>query len=168
MCRGARRSEAALLREVELEPACLADAARIAEMSRSLIERGLEWRWRAGAIVALIRDPESEVLVARREGRLVGFAAMKFRFARRDAHLMLLAVDPACRHRGLGRELHEWLRVLARRGGVETVELEVRADNLGAHAFYTRLGYKEVGRLRGYYGRRIDAVRMDLRPPAAS
>ncbi len=152
-----------MLREVELEPARLADAARIAEMSRSLIEPGLEWRWRAGAIKALIRDPESEVLVARRDSRVVGFAAMKFRFARRDAHLMLLAVDPACRRRGLGSELHEWLHELARRGGVQTVQLEVRADKPAAHAFYAQLGYREVGRLEGYYGRRIAAVRMDLR-----
>ena len=152
-----------MLQEVQLEPAHRADAARIAEMSRALIERGLPWRWTPGAVAALLHDLEACVLIARREARIVGFAAMKYRFTSREAHLLLLAVDPALRRRGLGRALYEWLEVLARRGGIRSLALEVRADNRGAREFYRELGYREVAKLPGYYQGRADAVRMRRR-----
>lgn len=145
---------------LELESALPGDAVRIARLSRALIERGLAWRWTPGAVAARIRDPETEVLVARRDGVVAGFAMMAFRFERREACLLLLAVDPAHRRRGLGRALFEWLAAVARAGGVATVSLEVRADNPAARAFYASLGFAERGRLVGYYDGRLDAVRM--------
>ena len=69
-------------------------------------------------------------------------------------------VEPAVRRRGLGCALVEWLEKLARVGGILRVELEVRADDPGAGAFYHRLGYREIGRLPGYYQGRLDAVRL--------
>ncbi len=73
---------------------------------------------------------------------------------------MLLAVAPGVRRRGLGGTLLEWLGKLARVGGILRVELEVRADDPGARAFYRRLGYREIDRWSGYYRGRVDAVRM--------
>ena len=150
------------LQEIQLESARIADAARIAEMSRALIERGLAWRWTPRAIAARIRDPESEVVVARRQRKIVGFAVMQFRFREREAHLLVFAVAPSRRRCGLGRALLAWLEKIARLGGISLIRLELRADNGGARAFYLALGYEEAGRLRGYYQRREDALRMVL------
>jgi ribosomal-protein-alanine N-acetyltransferase len=90
---------------------------------------------------------------------------MRFRFPRREAHLLLMAVDPAARRGRVGLALWRWLETIARRGGIARVELEVRAENSGGHAFYQALGFREVARLRGYYESREDALRMvaDLR-----
>ena len=49
--------------------------------------------------------------------------------------------------------------------GTFLIELELRATNTGARAFYEALGYRETGRVPGYYQRVEDAIRMarDLR-----
>ena len=143
-----------------LEPATIADAAEMARMSRILIERGLVWRWTERRISDALRDRETASVAAREEGSLLGFALMNYDFSRREAHLLLLAVAPGVRRRGLGGTLLEWLEKLARVGGILRVELEVRADDPGARAFYRRLGYREIDRLSGYYQGRVDAVRM--------
>ncbi len=156
--------------EIRLEPARAADAAAIAQLSRRVIERGLAWRWTPQAVAALLLDSETAAVVARADGRMVGFAIMSFRFSSREAHLVLMAVEPELRRTGVGKALWGWLRTLARRGDVDRVQLEVRADNLGANQFYGSLGFREVARLRGYYQSREDALRMavELRPQRAA
>ena len=139
------------------------DAQRIACMSRDLVEYGLPWTWTARRVTAHIRGRDSNVLGAWHEGQLVGFAIMQF-YAER-AHLNLLAVQPAVRRLGIGRCLVEWQEQVARAGGIPVVNLEVRANNPGAQAFYRRLGYRQGERLPGYYQGREAAIRMnhDLR-----
>ncbi len=150
----------------EIRPARLVDAVLIARMSRNLIERGLTWRWTPQVVAPHIRDSETAVVVARADDRMLGFAILGFRFLRSEAHMLLLAVDPAARRSGVGRALWRWLETIARRGGIGRVELEVRAENSGGRAFYHALGFREVARLRDYYQSREDALRMvaDLRP----
>ncbi len=150
------------LQEIQLESARIADAARLGEMSRTLVERGLGWRWTSHALASKIRDPEAEVVVARKHGRIIGFSVMQFRFAQREAHLLLFAVVPPQRRRGLGRALLAWLEKIVRLGGISLIRLELRANNDGARSFYRALGYEDAGRLRGYYQGREDAVRMVL------
>jgi ribosomal protein S18 acetylase RimI-like enzyme len=95
--------------------------------------------------------------------QLVGFAIMQF--FDEHAHLNLLAVEPAYRRFGIGRQLIEWLEETARVGGIFLVNLEVRAGNTGAQAFYRTLGYREAKYISGYYSGCEAAVRMthDLR-----
>ncbi len=153
---------------IRIEPARATDARAIAEMSRDSIEGGLPWRWRPAQVLELVRDPETSVLVARRGGALEGFAIMSFDWGRARAHLVLLAVAPARRRQGLGAALVRWLEEVARPGGIANVALEVRAGSRDARRFYRSLGYRETGRVAGYYQGREDAVRMtaSLRPGA--
>ena len=150
----------------ELKLARLRDGQPIALMSRDLVEHGLAWAWTAGRVAAHIRGRDSNVLVAWQTGKLVGFAIMQF-YAER-AHLNLLAVQPAARRLGVGRRLVEWQEQVARAGGIPVVNLEVRANNPGAQAFYRRLGYRQVRYLPEYYQGREAAIRMshDLRAGA--
>jgi ribosomal protein S18 acetylase RimI-like enzyme len=148
---------------VEFKLARLRDAQRIALMSRDLVEQGLPWSWIPRRVTSHIRNPESNVLTAWVEGRLLGFAIMQF--YDEHAHLNLLAVDPAARRLGIGRQLFVWLEETALAGGIFTIRLEVRAGNAGARTFYRTLGYQEIDLLPGYYGGREAAMRMarDLR-----
>jgi len=150
------------LQEIQLQSARIADAAHIAGMSRGLVENGLDWRWNPRSIAAKIRDPETEVVVARKRGKIVGFGVMQFGFVQREAHLLLFAVEVLERRHGLGKALLAWFEKIARLGGITLIRLELRANNSGARAFYRALGYEEAGRLRGYYQRREDALRMVL------
>ena len=143
-----------------LRPAYLADAPHLAQMSARLIERGLAPRWTAPRIVSSLRDTETTGVIAWRGDTIIGFALMRYDFPHKNAHLLLLAVEPGERRSGLGRALVAWLDKIARLGGILRFELEVRADDPGAHTFYERLGYREVARLPAYYKRGLDAVRM--------
>jgi ribosomal-protein-alanine N-acetyltransferase len=139
------------------------DAPLIAEMSGRLVESGLVPSWPAERVLRHVRHADSVVLTAKHDRALQGFAIMQFGDA--TAHLNLLAVEAGRQRRGIGRGLVTWLEESARVAGTFLVQLELRATNAGARAFYESLGYRETGRVPGYYQRLEDAVRMarDLR-----
>jgi [ribosomal protein S18]-alanine N-acetyltransferase len=148
---------------VELKLARLRDAQRIAQMSCDLVEYGLPWSWTAPRVASHIRSQDSNVLTAWVGSHLAGFAVMQF-FAEL-AHLNLFAVDPQCQRFGIGRKLLVWLEETARVGGIFTINLEVRANNVGGRAFYGRafyraLGYQEIRAIPRYYSGRETAIRM--------
>jgi ribosomal protein S18 acetylase RimI-like enzyme len=146
------------LAEHRLELARRADAPHIAAMSRRLVEAGLTPSWPAHRVTRHIEGAESIVLASRRGGTLTGFAIMQF--GDTTAHLNLLAVDAAHQRRGVGRALLSWLEQSAVVAGTFLIELELRAANVGARAFYEQLGYRETGRVPGYYQQLEDAIRM--------
>jgi ribosomal-protein-alanine N-acetyltransferase len=134
------------------------DAPDIAAMSLAFVEQGLRPSWPAARVARHIRHPESVVLIAERGRQFAGFAIMDF--GDDTAHLNLLAVAPAERRRRIGERLVAWLEATALTAGTFIVELELRAGNAAARAFYESLGYAEVVRITGYYQGIEDAVRM--------
>jgi len=138
----------------------------IAEMSRDFIESGLGWRYDPVSIERAMRRRETVVLaaaerqtyVARERPSLSGFAIMDFGDER--AHLVLLAVQPVQRRRGIGRRLVEWLLESALTAGIASVHLELRADNAAARRFYRALGFSETVLVPRYYNGREAAMRM--------
>lgn len=154
---------------LKIGPARFSDADMLAEMTRTMIERGLPHTWTTERIKGQMHDPESAVITARDGRRVVGFASMQF--LDEHSHLTLLAVRSGYRQRGVGRALVEWLEACARMAGIFEARLELRATNCAARAFYERLGFRECGIQYAYYAGIEDAVRMcrDLRrQPAAS
>ena len=144
--------------ELSLRLARSADATTIANLSRELIEYGLRWRWTPMRVIASIRAPDVNVLVARIHDNIAGFAIM--RYGDYVAHLDLLAVAPTYRRAGVGRQLLEWLEKCAVVAGIFKVALEVRAENEGAQLFYKRMGYTTLVHLPGYYQGIEAALRM--------
>jgi len=147
--------------DLTLRLARAADANAIANMSRDLIENGLDWRWREQRVAANIDDPAINVLVARLNNRLAGFGIMKY--GERVAHLNLFAVAPDCRRAGIGRQLLHWLERCASVAGNVAISLAVPAGNTGAQRFYESMGYRTLVRLPGYYQGIEPAVRMGRR-----
>jgi ribosomal-protein-alanine N-acetyltransferase len=78
-----------------------------------------------------------------------------------EAELLLLAVRPAFRRRGIGAALIDRSREVATAAGATRLHLEVREGN-DALRLYTRSGFAEVGRRRAYYrgrnGQLFDAL----------
>jgi [ribosomal protein S18]-alanine N-acetyltransferase len=145
-------------REHHLELARLCDAPVIAAMSSRLIEAGLTPSWPSERVARHIRNADSLVLTARHSGRLLGFAIMQYGDA--AAHLNLLAVDTTNQRRGIGRALLGWLEETALVAGTFLIQLELRASNATARAFYEAQGYRETGRVAGYYQSLEDAIQM--------
>ena len=141
-----------------LQLARVADATIIADMSRDLIEKGLQWRWTPERVTASIRARNVNVLVARVHERIVGFAIM--RYGDDIAHLDLLAVAPPYQRGGVGSRLLEWLEKCAMVAGIFRIDLEVRTNNTAAHRFYERWGYRKLVHLPGYYQGVEDGFRM--------
>lgn len=153
---------------VELELARPADAPTLAEMSRDLVETGLGWSYQAQRIAELITDPETVALVTRDGSRTPGFAIMRFGDER--AHLVLLAVRPTHRRRGIARRMLSWLLDSAAAAGSASVHVELRADNAPAYAMYEAMSFAESLRIPNYYRGRETAVRMlrVLRAPGSA
>lgn len=149
-------------------PARVHEAAALAQMSRELIESGLDWRYTPQRMAALIRADDSIAVVACDDAaQIAGFAVMQF--GDEHAHLVLLCVRRAQQRHGIGRRLVEWLFESAQVAGIASVRLELRADNFAALAFYLRLGFVETRWIAGYYRTDIAARVMVrwLRPDAA-
>ena len=155
------------MQDYRLEPARLADSALLSALSQRYVESGLRPAWSTSRIRWHISHPESVVLTARGITGIVGFAIM--RYGDDSAHLNLLAVHPAHRRRGIARRLVRWLEETALTAGTFAVQLELRASNEAARAFYYRLGYRESGSIAGYYQGIEAAIRMarDVSHPAA-
>ena len=136
-----------------------AHARDIAEMSREYIEYGLGWSWTQARVLKAIHDPSTNVAVVREQDALLGFGIM--RYGERRAHLVLLGVHLDHRKRGLGALLLAWLEKCAVTAGLEHIQVEARADNEAALAFYGDQGYRRQGIVPGYYRGMIDAIKLE-------
>jgi ribosomal-protein-alanine N-acetyltransferase len=68
-----------------------------------------------------------------------------------EIHVTNLAVHPRFRRRGVARALLGAMLDEARRKAVELVFLEVRPTNVEALTLYESLGFRVIGRRKGYY-----------------
>lgn len=93
----------------------------------------------------------------------VGFAL--FRSVANESELLLLAVAPDHRRRGVGHGLLQDFLSRARSKGITRVHLEVREGN-PAIDMYRRAGFEPIGRRRNYYrgknGSQFDALTFAL------
>jgi len=85
-----------------------------------------------------------------------------------ELHITVLAVHPASRRRGLGRQLLEALLVGAQARGALHATLEVAADNGPALALYAACHFQTAGTRRGYYRNGQDALIQWKRIPTAA
>ncbi len=145
-------------RDLPLAFASPDDVPAIAAMSRDFVESGLGWEYRPARIARMVADADTVALVARDGTWPAGFAFMTVADA--HAHLVLLAVQPAHRRRGVARRMVAWLVESARTAGVASVHVELREANRAAHALYQDAGFADTLRVPGYYRGREAAVRM--------
>ena len=111
----------------------------------------------------MLGDANCWVVVAEQEGEPAGFAMA--RMIVDEAELLLIAVRPAYRGRGIGRDLLEQIQAGAADRGAKRLHLEVRDGNRAAD-LYHGAGFEKIGRRRDYYsgqdGERFDAITLAL------
>jgi ribosomal-protein-alanine N-acetyltransferase len=145
--------------DVTVRLATLADAADVAAMSRDYIERGLGWTWTKDRIARAIKDSDTNVAVIGERGALVAFGVMSY--PDNEAHLLLFAVRPASRRKGVGSALLGWLEEVARSAGATCIRLEARRENVAARNFYGEHGYHERVIAKGMYRGAEDGVKLE-------
>lgn len=105
----------------------------------------------------------SASVVAEDSTGILGFAIVQFGLAqgRRVGHIITIDVDPSLRRNGIGRALMGSLLDLCRERQAALLRLEVAVDNDPAIAFYLQSGFRETGRIPGFYMGRLDALTME-------
>lgn len=98
------------------------------------------------AFDAIERDPDCELLVACRGGRVVGTMQLGFtpglsRQGASRATIEAVRVAAAERSQGIGRAMIEWAMERARARGCAVVQLTTDRSRVNAHRFYERLGF---------------------------
>jgi ribosomal-protein-alanine N-acetyltransferase len=98
--------------------------------------------------ILLVGGVELYLAVQERDDTVAGFSLS--RCVADEAELLLIAVRPDHRRRGLGSQLLHHFLDRSAETGLKRVHLEVRDGN-SAIAMYRALGFKPVGRRRNYY-----------------
>ena len=96
---------------------------------------------------------------------MAGFALLRTTLD--EEELLLFAILPAWRRRGLGAQLLGAVIADARQRGIRRILLEMRRGN-PAETLYRRCGFQDIGHRPQYYrttdGQRIDAVTFCCHP----
>ncbi len=127
--------------------------ADAAEACAAIHSTGFAHPWSAGEFATLLASATTLASAALdpASGRLRGFALS--RLAADEAEILTVAVDPALRGLGVGRDLMREHLARAALSGARAIFLEVDPDNAAAVTLYRRLGFRDVGRREGYYRR---------------
>ncbi len=99
----------------------------------------------AAQLKALLDSGRDKILVAEAEGRVVGYLHLQdydLLYSDHMKNVMGIAVDPACRRRGIGSALLAAGEDWACSTGASGVRLVSGESRKGAHAFYRSLGYE--------------------------
>jgi ribosomal-protein-alanine N-acetyltransferase len=119
--------------------------------------------WTRGQCLGILDLPRVWLTMARLGGEPAGFALA--RVVVDEAELLLLGVRPAFRGQGIGGALIDRTLAVALASGARLLHLEVRQGNQALH-LYNRVGFREVGRRRGYYrggdGQLYDALSLSF------
>lgn len=108
--------------------------------------------------------PLSITVAAEDEARaLVGFAIAEsyLEGGKRVGHIVTIDVEPAVRRQGVGQALMTAMLDGLRKLEAVLVRLEVAVDNGAAQAFYRHHGFRETGRIAGFYMGTLDALTME-------
>ena len=105
--------------------------------------------WSASLLKESMESPWNVFLVAQEGEELIGYGTVCVIAG--EGEIQRIAVLPAFRQKGLGRELLAALEKTAKERGARAVTLEVRESNFSARRLYVSAGFMEEGRRKGYY-----------------
>ncbi len=126
--------------------------------------------WNRRQVVDALTLPSTHALVVDADGAVIpdgsaplttpaGFVLT--RHVLDEEELLLIAVDPGARQRGIGTALIEHLFAAAHTRGIARIFLEMRRGNPAIH-LYAKFGFEPIGVRKNYYlmvnGDRIDAI----------
>ncbi len=104
--------------------------------------------WTRGQVIGILAVPGVWLTIAESAGKAVGFALT--RGVLDEAELLLLAVSPAARRRGVGSALLRSVLADCAQRKIGALHLEVRSGN-DAMKLYSNAGFSKIGERRDYY-----------------
>ena len=135
--------------ELQLASGGSTDLDCVTEIMNSAFDDRFGEAWTRSQCAGILPMPGVGLVLARYgDGKAAGFSL--FRTIADEAELLLLAVSPEFRRRGIGRMLLDHFMDNSRNAGATRVHLEVREGN-PAVIMYRQAGFNLAGRRRKYY-----------------
>ena len=135
--------------ELQLTNGGSADLDQVIEVMNAAFDERFGEAWTRSQCAGILPMPGVRLMVGRHaDGKMAGFSLQ--RTISDEAELLLLAVSPEFRRRGIGRVLLDQFMDNARNHDASRVHLEVREGN-PAVIMYRSAGFSVVGRRRKYY-----------------
>lgn len=137
------------------------DPALIMDVMQSAFVSAYGEAWTYEQCRSSLLLPGCALIVAEEQGVVIGFALTST--VLENSELLLLAVAPNARNRGIGKLLVQRWRDDALANGVSKLFLEVRENN-PARQLYSLLGFEPIGVRANYYscpnGAKLSAITM--------
>ncbi|MBW4492437.1 MAG: GNAT family N-acetyltransferase [Oscillatoria princeps RMCB-10] len=151
-----------LVLDCKIDKATLQDKSDIVSLEALCFRAGIAFSKKQ--IAYLLKSPRADIYVMRWNETLAAYAIILKRKTCRGevARLYSFAVKPELRGQGLGKKLMLECLEKLRRENIQTVFLEVEAENKSAIALYESVGFCRVARLKSYYGENQDGLKMKL------
>lgn len=144
---------------IALRPGGTADLAAVAAIMQAAFDPRFGEAWTTGQCTGVMAMPGVWLTIAEIDGVAAGFALS--RAILDESELLLLAVRPEHRRRGLARALLRSAIGESHARGARRIHLEVRAGN-DAIALYRSAGFEKIGQRKDYYrglnGKLFDAI----------
>ena len=138
--------------EIEIRHACLEDLSTIVEMLQRDAVASRREGWGLGeqhirAFHEIETTPENELIVAVRDGEIVGTLQLTFIPGLSyqggwRAQVEAVRVRADLRSLGIGTRMMEWVIGRARERGCKLIQLTTNAARVDAQRFYKRLGFE--------------------------
>jgi ribosomal-protein-alanine N-acetyltransferase len=158
-----KRSSGAKRVETYIEPMQLADI----EAVLAIEQKSFTMPWTDAMFRSELQNERtSRMLVARvapDDGLIVGYVG--YRIVLDEMHVILIAVAPAWRQRGIARQMICQAMEQARAAGCTRATLEVRVSNTPAQQLYYSLRFAPVGARPKYYIRPTEDAMILWRDP---
>ena len=158
-----KRSSGAKRVEVYIEPMQLADIEAVLVIEH----KSFSMPWTNAMFRSELQNARtSRMLVARvapDDGLIVGYVG--YRIVLDEMHVILIAVAPAWRQRGIARQMICQAMDQARASGCARATLEVRVSNTPAQQLYYSLRFAPVGTRPKYYIRPTEDALILWRDP---
>ncbi|MXP64633.1 GNAT family N-acetyltransferase [Roseomonas sp. M0104] len=139
--------------ELRIDLAGAADGAVLLALARAFhAEDGhpLDAAGEAAVLAVAAGEPLARAWILRRGGEALGYLILTLgysvEYGGRDGFIDDLYLAPALRGQGAGRHLLGFALEQAARLGINTLHLEVEAENPRAHRLYRQAGFEETGR----------------------
>ena len=141
--------------KVEISEMTPQDVPEVAALERQIFTMP----WSENGFLSSLQSQDTLYLIARREGRLLGYCGFLQSFD--EADITNVAVAPEERGRGVAYEMLSELMQRGRGRGVMRYTLEVRIGNAAAVHLYQKLGFISAGIRKNFYEKpREDALIM--------
>ncbi|WLP94996.1 ribosomal protein S18-alanine N-acetyltransferase [Psychrobacter sp. M13] len=124
----------------------------------------LQDTWSYKTLSELLVQDSINLLIVYQNDKIVGYCLYQALFE--QAEILRIGTHPDYQRQGIASRLFKVLNKELQDNKVESLLLEVRADNIPAIALYERQGFKVIHQRKGYYSQpnqsAIDALIMQL------